>query len=167
MRRQVTPEELQHLYTSIGRCVWQLQYVEDVLTHLITVKVEIRTPGRVGMKEAQELLAKHRRNTLGTSLKIVREKSLVRPELLERLAKFKEERDWIIHRSQQTHGDALYTDPGRSEVFSRLERFDDEANSLRDSVAEEISEFMRAHGVDLEAAERLARQNVGRMRGER
>jgi len=151
---------------SIGRCVWHLQYVEDVLTHLITVKVEIRSPGRVGMKEAQELLSKHRRNTLGTSLKIVREKLLVRPELLDRLTKFKEERDWIIHRSQQTHGDALYTDPGRSEVFLRLGRFEEEANSLRKAIAEEINDFMRGHGVDIAAAERIARQNVGRMRGE-
>lgn len=165
MRRQVTPEEQQNIYTSIGRCVWHLQYVEDVLTNLIALKVEIRTPGRVGLKEAQELLAKHRRNTLGTSVKIVREKSLVRPELLDRLTRFKEERDWIIHRSQQTHGDGLYTDQGRAEMFSRLERFEEEAHSLMRAVAEELNEFMRGHGVDLAAAERIARQNIGRMRG--
>jgi hypothetical protein len=165
VRRQITPDELQHLYASIGRCVWNLQYVEDALTTLIAMKVEVKSPGRVPVKEAQDFLAKHRRNTLGTSMKIVRERSVVNSELLGRLSLLKEERDWIIHRSQQTHGDRLYTDDGRREMFSRLEAFEEEALSLQKLVLAEINTFLVGHGLDVAAAERMAAQNVGRLRG--
>lgn len=167
VRRQVTATELQHLYTSIGRCVWNLQYVEDALTTLITLKVEIRLPGRVPLNEAQEKLAKHRRNTLGTSMKVVREKSLVGSELLERLNRFKEERDWLIHRSQQSHGDRLYTDEGRIDMFSRLETFETEALDLQKAVLAEINLFVAGQGLDVAAAERMAVRNVGRLRNGR
>jgi hypothetical protein len=163
--RQVTSEELDALYRGIGRGVWNLQYVEDTLQTLITIMVEIRTPGRVTASEGKALLAKHRRNTLGTSLKIVREQSLVGAELLDRLSRFKEERDWLIHRSQQSHGDLLYTDMGREEIFRRLEGFEEEASLLQKAVLKEIDAFAASRGVDVAAAQALAVRNVGRMRG--
>jgi hypothetical protein len=165
MHRQVTPEELDALYRGVGLGVWNLQYVEDALQTLITIKVEIRTPGRVPSTVGRELLAKHRKNTFGTSLKVVREKSLVGVELLERLTQFKEERDWLVHRSQQTHGDLLYTYSGREEMFRRLISFSEEANSLQKAILAEINAFAASHGVDVKAAEAMAARNVGRLRG--
>lgn len=162
--RQVTPEELDALYRGIGKGVWNLQYVEDALQTLVTILVEIRTPGRVPMSEGKELLAKHRRNTLGTSLRIVREQSLVRSELLARLSRFKEERDWLIHRSQQSHGDLLYTDDGRTDMFDRLTQFEEEATSLQTAILAEIDTFAASRGVDVAAARALAVRNVGHMR---
>ena len=142
-----------------------LQYVEDALQTLITIKVEIRTPGRLSFSEGQALLAKHRRSTFGTSLKIVREKSLVSPDLLERLERFKDERDWLVHRSQQSYGDRLYTEPGREDMFRRLENFEGEASALQKAVLAEIDSFVSSSGVDVAVARALAERNIGRMRG--
>jgi len=163
--RQVTSEELDALYRGIGRGVWSLQYVEDALQMLITLKVDIKTPGRVNLSQGKVLLAKHRRNTLGTSLKIIREQSLVGPHLLERLSAFKEERDWLVHRSQQSHGDLLYTDAGRAEMFTRLESFDTEAGLLQTEILGEIDKFAASQGANVAAARVMAASNVGRMRG--
>ena len=118
--RQVNSEELERLYCSLGRGVWHLQYVEDALSTLITIKHEVKTPGRIPEVEARALLQRHRRNTLGTSLKIVQAENLLPLQLQEDLGRFKEERDWLVHRSQNSHGDLLYTDAGRSETFARL-----------------------------------------------
>jgi len=163
--RQVNSEELDRLYLSLGRGVWHLQYVEDALNTLITINHEVKTPGRIPEVEARELLAKHRRNTLGTSLKVVRSKGLVPPELLDSLGRFKDERDWLVHRSQNTHGDLLYTDAGRSETFTRLDAFTEEARRLQKAVLLEIDKFLNAAGLDVAAAERMALKNVGRLRG--
>lgn len=75
MRRQMHPEELETLYRSIGKCIWHIQYVEDALHTLLTLKIEIKTPGAVPEDKAYELLKKHRRATLGTALRTAKEKT--------------------------------------------------------------------------------------------
>ena len=164
--RQVNAEELERLYVLIGRGVWHLQYVEDALNTLITIKHEVKTPGRIPEAEARALLAKHRGNTLGTSLKVVKSEGLVPLELLDALGRFKEERDWLVHRSQTTHGDLLYTDRGRSETFARLDAFTDEATRLQKALLREINQYVSALGLDVAAAERIALKNIGHLRGE-
>lgn len=42
MRRQMHPEELEILYRYIGKCIWHIQYVEDALHTLLTLKIEIK-----------------------------------------------------------------------------------------------------------------------------
>lgn len=163
--RQVNSEEYKCLYLLLGKGVWCLQYVEDALNTLITLKHEVRRPWRIPEIEARALHAKHRRNTLGTSLGIVRAEGLVTPELLDALGRFKEERDWLVHRSQNTHGDLLYTDAGRSEMFARLEAFTEEARRLHKALLLEIDQFLTASGLDVAAVERMALKNVGRLRG--
>lgn len=164
-RRQVNSEELERLYSSLGRGVWHLQYVEDALNTLITIKHEVKTPGRIAEAEARALLEKHRRNTLGTSLKVIRTESLVPPKLLEDLGRFKDERDWLVHRSQNSNGDLLYTDADRAETFARLDAFTEEARRLQTAVLQDISAFIAAAGLDVAAAESMALKNVGRLRG--
>ena len=164
-RRQVTPDELEHLYISIGKGVWHLQYVEDALQTLITIKHEIRVPDRIKEQEARDLLAKHRRNTFGSSLRIVGNHSLVPQPLFDRLNAFKEERDWLIHRSQNSHGDRIYTEAGRTETFARLAAFIDEAKALQTELLNDIYTFLAAAGLDVAVVERMAIENLGRMRG--
>lgn len=163
--RQVNSEELERLYRLLGRGVWHLQYVEDALNTLITIKHDVKTPGRIPEAEARALLAKRRRNTLGTSLRLVKAECLLVPELLDALSRFKEERDWLVHRSQNTHGDLVYTDEGRIATFTRLDAFTEEARRLQNAVLEEMDRFLRAAGLDVAAAQRMALKNVGRLRG--
>lgn len=165
MHRKVTPDELERLYLSIGKGVWHLQYVEDALQTLIAMKHEVRVPGGVSEQEGRELLAKHRRNTLGTSLKIVRDHGLLQQPILDRLGRFKDERDWLVHRSQNSHGDLLYTDAGRAETFARLAAFIDEARSLQKALLDDINAFVAAADLDVAAVDRIAARNVGRIRG--
>ncbi|WP_157269005.1 hypothetical protein [Azohydromonas aeria] len=150
MHRQVTAEELEYLYLLIGKGIWHLQYVED----------------GVSGEEAKALLAKQRRNTLGTSLKIAREKKLIEDVLLGRPSEFKEECDWLVHRSQCSHGDLLYTDRGRAETFTRLEAFTNEAHRLQAALLGDINQYLIAIGIDTAAAQRFASQNTGRLRSE-
>ena len=166
MRRQLTPDELDALYREIGKGVWHLQYVEDALNTLITLKVEMKSPGRVSHNEAQEMLAKHRRNTLGTSLRIAREQSVVSADLKVRLSHFKGERDWLVHRSLNTNGELLYTDEGRTQTFQRLAQFSVEAKALQHDIANEIALFAQNHGIDIAGLEARAHAKVAKLKGE-
>jgi hypothetical protein len=166
MRRQVTEAELDRLYRGIGRGVWLLQYVEDALCSLIALKHEIRKPGGLSEEDAWNALSKHRQNTLGTSLKLIRQHNLLPEPLLRELQSFKDERDWLVHRSQNSHGDLLYTEDGRALTFERLESFAIEARRLQDQVLHEIADFLRSHSVDVEKADLLANRAIKRLKGE-
>lgn len=166
MRRQLNPDELDALYREIGKGIWHLQYVEDALCTLITLKVEVKTPGQVPHEEAQRLLAKHRRNTLGTSLRIAKESNIVTSSLEAQLAHFKEERDWVVHRSLNSHSELLYTDEGRAEMFERLEKFFSEATALQHAIVNELASYAESHGISIAVVEARAQTKIARLKGE-
>lgn len=167
MRRQISPDELQGLFAAIGQAIWHLQYVEDALQTLLTMKVDIRTPGAVDASQAQQLLSKNRRHTLGTALRIAEERGALPDALLSRAKVFKEERDWLVHRSRQEDGDGLYTDAGRDQIFMRLNGFREEAIYLRDALLADIGDFITCHGLSLDKADALAKERIAHLRGER
>ena len=166
MRRQISPEELDSLYRSIGKCVWHLQYVEDALQTLLTMKVEIKFPGAVTEVEAKALLAKHRRATLGTSLRTAQKHDALRTDVMSRLSQLKEERDWLVHRSVNQDGDGLYTTEGRSAILQRLDAFVDEAISLQRALMLEVAAFVESHGLSVAKADELGRQKIARLKGD-
>ena len=86
-------------------------------------------------------------------------------DLMRALDRFKDERDWLVHRSQHSYGDRLYTEVGRSEMLLRLDAFTEEARRLQKAVLQEINTFVASAGIDIEAAEDMARKNMGRLRG--
>ena len=165
MRRQIHPEELESLYHSIGKCIWHIQYVEDALHTLLTLKIEIKLPGAVSEQKANELLKKHRRATLGTALRTAKENSALPKDIFARLTNLKEERDWLVHRSQHQDGDTLYTDAGRQSVFERLEALQAEAVSLQPALAEQIRIFVESHGVSSKNAAEIAKQEIAALKG--
>ncbi|WP_339847518.1 hypothetical protein [uncultured Halopseudomonas sp.] len=166
MRRQLTPDELDLLYSSVGRCIWHIQYLEDVLHTLLTMKVEIREPGRVTAVEASELLAKHRRASLGTALGTAEKHGALQPELLADLRLLKDERDWLVHRSMHQDGDSLYTDEGRSGVLSRLEALMQKTLHLKGKILAETEVFCAGHGISSEQAEQLAQEQIARLKSD-
>ncbi|QBB71141.1 hypothetical protein ELE36_12690 [Pseudolysobacter antarcticus] len=165
MRRQISPDELDSLYCSIGKCVWHLQYVEDALQTLLTLKVDIKAPGGVTEAEAKELLAKHRRATLGTSLRTAEKHNALPMEVMSRLSQFKEERDWLVHKSVNKDGEGLYTSEGRSAIFGRLNAFVDEAMSLQRALGLEVATFIESHGLSVAKVDELGRQKIARLKG--
>jgi hypothetical protein len=166
-RRQIDPEELHPLFALIGSAIWHLQHVENVLAATLTLKHEIKTRGSVSPEEGYRLLAKHGQNTLGKSLRIAREAELMSPGLLQRLAVFKEERDWLVHRSVREQADEIYTDEGRDATFSRIETFSSEARALHSLIASELETFVVAQGATRDWILARAHDQLAQLRGER
>lgn len=165
MRRQANPEELNALYTLIGASIWQLQNVEDALDTYITLKADVKIRGSMSPEQAEEILKKHRRNTLGTSLKISKSSCVLSALLQERAERFKEERDWLVHRSVYNNGEDLYVDETRYALMKRIRTFTEEAQTLQRLIASELEEFVVSQGVDREWVAKEAEKRINKLKG--
>ncbi|MGD0199960.1 MAG: hypothetical protein ABSD27_04330 [Bryobacteraceae bacterium] len=155
------------LYVLTGKGIWLLQHVEDALSTCITVKTGIKARGAMPEAQAEAVLAKHRSHTLGTSLRIAREGQVLSPSLQDRLEKFKEDRDWLVHRSLQEDGDDLYyIDERRHVILNRLAAFSEEAVILQRLIVAELKEFAVAQGVSRERIENYAAHRLSVLKGE-
>lgn len=165
-RRSITEDELSIFFSLIGQGIWYLQHVENALATCITVKGEIKELGQANQQQADQILAKHRRNTFGTSLKIAEEKKILSDQLMVALQDFKKERDWLVHRSMNENGDNLYTDDGIYSVLIRLNTFLETAKSLQKLVAKELEDFVVSKGVSRNWIYERANQEIRTKRGE-
>lgn len=166
VRRQISADELATLYHDIGACIWQMQYLEDVLHTFLTMKVELKEPGKVPAEEAMALLAKHRRATLGTSIRTAETNNALPQELVHQLRLLKEERDWLVHRSMHQDGENLYTDSGRNAIFTRLSVLQDEISHLKAEIMNQVESFCSGHGLSSAQASSLAAKQITALRGE-
>lgn len=140
-RRQINTDELHALYMLIGKGIWHLQDVEDALHTCITIKRDIKVRGSVAAVQAKAILSKHRTNTLGSSLRISRKAQVLSSSLQERLERFKEERDWLVHRLVHQDGENLYAYEKRFSLMARIKAFSEEALVLQKLIAAELEEF--------------------------
>jgi hypothetical protein len=164
-RRQISAEELQIFFELIGSGIWYLQHVEDALSTYITVKVEIKERRGTGADNAGQLLAKHRRNTLGTSIRLAKDRQVLDPKLLTMLEAFKLERDWLVHRSMDENGDDLYLNSDRPRLLRRLNKFSEDARRLQRLIAQELEDFVVSKGVSREWIHQKAMSDVNRDKG--
>jgi hypothetical protein len=164
-RRQINELELQDLFATIGRGIWYLLYVEEALNTFITLKHGIGTPCAVSAAEGEAILEKHRRNTLGKSLKLSRDAPVLSSSLQARAEGFRDERNWLVHYLHR-HREDLYIDEGRAKLMMRLESFVEEAMALQKLIAEETVAFTESKGLSREALLRLALDQIRRSKGE-
>lgn len=165
-RRQINEGELQVLYSSIGRGIWHLQDLEDALHTCITVKHDIKVRGSVPPGKAEAILLKNRSYTLGKSLNIAREKHILNTSLQERLDTFKEERDWLVHRSVYQNSQDLYVEDTRLALIVRIQMFCEEALLLQKLIARELEDFVVAQGVSRKHIMDIAEENLRKLKGE-
>lgn len=166
MQHHIHPDERHELFTSLGKAVWYLQYVEDALHTFLTVKVDIKTPGAVTLEQGKQQLEKNRRSTLGTTLRIAREQHLLSVELQTCLDVFKEERDWLVHRSLSQHGDDLYAPEKRASLLARIADFSRNARQLHKLIYAEAEVFAAGQGISQEWIQHEAEQSLQRLHGE-
>ena len=143
------------MYAAIGRAIWHVQYVEEVLNTLITIKRDVGGPGRLTDEEAKAILKKHRWNTLGTSVRIARESQLVPEALLARLSHLKSERDWIVHRCRLSAGELVQSPWGRSDVIGRASAANLDALELLPVLVQELQAFVGKDGHELNVSPSL------------
>lgn len=164
MRRQISEDELFVVYAAIGKGVWMLQNVEDALHVYVVLKTQVKRPGTVTEKEAEGHLAKQRAHPLGRSIGIAEKGNVLSPELLAELKEFKEERDWLVHRSILSRGD-LYVDGAREALVERIDRFSELALRLQGQICKEMVVYGASVGVSPQRVTAEGNKILNRLRG--
>ena len=157
-------DQLAEFYRRVGAAIWHVQYLEDVLVTFLTMKIihERRCAGDT-IGDCQELLADKRRMTVGPLIKSCGRRKIIPPEHSPRFESFKLERHWLVHRSLVENGDDLYPLSTRNAVFGRIAAIQEEAISLKKIVAQDLEVWAAAHGADLEAAHKQAKEAESRV----
>ncbi len=70
---ELVNSDLISLYCLIGEAICMIQHLEGALSVSITLKKDVRYPGRIPREEADSFLKKYRSLTLGKAVKIVEE----------------------------------------------------------------------------------------------
>lgn len=146
---QINTVEPIELFLLIGRAIWYSQQVEMGLGVSITLKGEIQKRGTVPKNKADAILDRHYANTLGTSINKAKEKNIYSQLFFERLSRFKDERDWLVHRSVRLHAEDLFVDADRYKLFCRIESFTGEAIALNQEILCDLVEFSTKQGMSL------------------
>jgi len=161
MRRQISADELADLFHQAGKCLWHLLYLEHALQHLLVLKVDLAQGTGRTQQQVEEFLEKRRGATLGNAIRDAEKNEVLPSSLLKTLRNLKGERDWLIHKALNQHGDALYTSEGRDLVFSRLKKLAQDAIDLQLSVAKHS-----LRGLDPVKIESTAQQKLADFKGE-
>jgi len=162
-------DELSDFYRRIGAALWHVQHLENALVQFMTMKeiYELRRAGRrIAEDAAWKLLSEHRKKlTVGPLIEMCKRRRIVKKDDAARYEAFKNERHWLVHRSLIESGDDLYLEATRFEVFRRIQAIEHEASELRDAVANDLTAWAALHGVNIEAAETVALNEIRKLKG--
>jgi hypothetical protein len=150
------PKDLEAVYSALGRALWHVQYVEDALNALLTIKVDIGAPGKVTETEAKALLTKRLARPMGPAVKDAVANGLLQEADLQRLEQLKDMRDWVAHKVQRTVGDQIFSPWGRSDLLRRLEAITSEAQLMLDILLHEMKTFVESTGHQVVVQGRLS-----------
>lgn len=124
---------------TVGSAVLQAQTVEDALGVYLALVHDLQ-PG-VARVEAESVLSKYSKKTLGSLLAVAKAKPAFPASMASAIEAFKEERNWLVHRSRGLQRLALHSDVELEAFVERVDRVGDEGLRLQ----KEVTELMLRH----------------------
>jgi len=152
--RQEAEGRVAQLMQSVGYAIWQVQGLEDTLAAYIVVR--LRESQGVGLDRGAELTAELARLELGKLIAQLRGAGVLPAEALQRLAKLRDERNWLVHRAwRENHG--VIADSARlAHLLQRLAALAEDALALNKHMAAEVEACVSSAGVTREYIDREA-----------
>ena len=150
----MNPEVIFQAFQNVGFALWQIQELENTLAHYLVIVHNVE-PG-VAIDVAEGILEKTRKKTLGQLVGELKSKEEIPKALLERVEGFVEHRNWLAHRSRGESRKHLYQEALHHVFFERVGWIAEEALSLGKAFGEEITTFVKKHGVSEEYIQRTA-----------
>jgi len=137
------------LYYILGEALCMIQLLEDALSHSITLKKDVRVPYSMPKAAAAVFLQKNRSLTFGQALKMAKKYKLCSDILLDRLAVFLAERNWLVHKCLIENIDNMHEALKREQVFYKIKTIFNTANILQRAVEEDLMHFSELRGLDM------------------
>jgi hypothetical protein len=147
---RIQPDELSWFFELLGKGTYYVQHLENSLHYLLAI-LEFEGPKSVTAEQAEAVLEKYRRKTLG-GLVIEVERHADLGLSVPELRALNQERRWMIHQILKKEEYRLGSDPGyRASVFHRLERFVNEAQRLNKETGDAVLRVTLSKGTDRKA----------------
>lgn len=133
---QIDPQRLGTTLQQIGSAIVQSQTVEDALgTYLALIHDLSEEAGRV---EAESVLSAYASKTLGALLVAAKKKEAFPDDLVARLERFKNDRNWLVHRSRSAQRRALASDDDLALFCTKVDSITDSAHALYTEIVDQI-----------------------------
>lgn len=135
----IGPQRLMVTMQTVGSTILQAQTVEDALGMYLALVHDLR-PG-VARGEAESVLSRYSKKTLGSLLAVAKGKPAFPASTATAIEAFKEERNWLVHKSRELQRLALHSYVELAAFIERVDRVGDEGLRLQ----KEITELMLRH----------------------
>jgi hypothetical protein len=136
---------IQEIWQKVGFALWQIQELESTLAMYLTLVHKIKPD--IARAEAEEVLEKTRRRTLGQLLNEVKGKEKIPSDLVKKLDAFIKERNWLVHRSREKSRHEVYQPQRLPVLFHRSDTIAEEAFCLNKAFYKELKTFILAKGI--------------------
>ncbi|MAU14140.1 hypothetical protein [Flagellimonas sp.] len=145
------------LYTILGESLCAVQILEDALSHSIVLKKT--EPDQ--KNEADNLLKKQRKYTLGLAINAIKKESLFPKALGFELSNLLTERNWLIHKSITENKDDLKSDSYFEKLIERIKAITSKAHKLQISIELDLIEYSEKKGIDMTKVKNAMNKHYG------
>lgn len=133
------------LYTCLGHALCAVQILEDAVSHAIVLK---KTEPEQKI-EAEILIEKQRKYTLGQVIKIAKEESLL-PENLEiQLSEILSERNWLVHHCITEDKENYKSDAFYNSISKKTKTIATKAHILQISIELDLIDYAEKKGINM------------------
>ncbi len=158
-----TEQDIGILYGLIGKAVWNLQHLENVVVSFTAMKI-LQAKRAKGWKVTEgnmaKVIEKQRHQTLGLLIGTAKSHKTIPPSLASRFDVFLEERNWLIHRCVVDEYQSLRNEMEKQRLFRRIATFSEEAIALRNAIHNLFEQWFVDLGYDLGAVHAQAEQQL-------
>lgn len=159
MTTPYTQENVDHLYRLIGKAVWHLQHLENVVASFTAFKIlqTQRDKGkRLLQSDVESVLGKQRGQTLGPLIGTAKANKTIPKRLIDRFDVLLKDRNWLIHRCGTEEFLSLRNDRERQRLYQRLDDFSEETIELHEEIHSLFEGWFTELGYNLEESYTLA-----------
>lgn len=132
-------------FTYLGEALLKTQFLEQALSHAITLK----TNPSVSKEVADKVLNKTLTYTLGKAIKLAQEENLYPDLLQEELNNFLTLRNWLVHKVVAENTDSIYFDVKKQIVIKKIKSISNEAPRLQHEIELDMIAFCASKGKDM------------------
>lgn len=133
------------LFTMMGQALLNIQVMEECLSMAITLKADVGCPRKVSKAEADELLKKRRKLTLGQAIDAALENNLYTEDLQIVLKAFRDERNWLVHKSI----DDFYAPTEKDKLLQRMKSIAVDAHKIQREIEDDLINYAESNGLDM------------------
>lgn len=114
--------------SEIGFALWQIQILESTVgVYLVLVHKADPSIARI---EVEAMFDRVNKNTLGQLLRAIQSTQNAPQKIVDRLERFVEKRNWLVHHSRHESHDYMYSETKRLVLVQKISAIADDALAL-------------------------------------